>query len=122
MIIQLVIKLVIVLALGYWLYLESKGRDYFWTFWTFIPVIILFTPSLIVALPFTIFMVIMYLVLRPKGKLEPCPHCNKKIHEILTICPFCRKSAKKECLQCHEPVPWNAKQCPFCKSRALTQG
>ncbi|HBE79567.1 MAG TPA: hypothetical protein DDW65_17595 [Firmicutes bacterium] len=76
--------------------------------------------SLVVAIILPIIILAIYLFIRPKGELTKCPHCNKNIHDVLTICPFCRKEAKRECLNCHEPVPWEANQCPFCKSRALT--
>ncbi len=118
-IIQFVILLIMVAPLVIWLYRDARARDYSWLFWTIMPLIALFSP-MVMAILLLLFIVIIYLILRPKGELIKCPHCNKKIHDILTICPFCRKEAKRECLNCHEPVPWEAEQCPFCKSRALT--
>jgi hypothetical protein len=118
-VIQIVIKLIIVVPLVIWLYRDARGRDYSWLFWTILPFICLFSP-LIVAILLLVMILGIYLMIRPKGELLKCPHCSKKIHDILTICPFCRKEAKRECLSCHEPVPWEADRCPFCKSRALT--
>ncbi len=118
-ILQFVILLIMVVPLVIWLYRDARARDYSWLFWTIMPLIALFSPMVMAILLLAV-IVIIYLFLRPKGELIKCPHCNKKIHDILTICPFCRKEAKRECLSCHEPVPWEAEQCPFCKSRALT--
>ncbi|HBF37448.1 MAG TPA: hypothetical protein DDW50_09025 [Firmicutes bacterium] len=118
-IIQFVILLVLVAPLAIWLYRDARGRDYSWLFWTIMPFIALFSP-IYVAILLLVFILGIYLMLRPKGLLVKCPHCKKNIHDILTMCPFCRKEAKRECLVCHEPVPWEAEQCPFCKSRALT--
>ncbi len=118
-IIALVIKIIIAAPFAFWLYRDSRGRDYSWIFWTIAPFITIFSP-LLLAVFFPVFIVGLYLILRPKGEMDNCPHCRKKIHSILTICPFCQKEAKRECLHCHEPVPWNADQCPYCKSRALT--
>lgn len=116
---EIVIKLVIAVPLGIWLYRDSRGRDYSWMLWTIIPFITVLSP-LILAVIFPFLVLGLYLMIRPKGKMLNCPHCKKSIHEILVICPFCHKEAKRECLSCHEPVPWDAELCPFCKSRALT--
>lgn len=121
-ILVLVIKLALAAALAFWLYRDARGRDYSFMLWTFLPVIVLFTPSPFIAIIYLVLIIVFYLILRPKGPLTRCPHCNKPIHDILTVCPFCRKDAKRECLLCHEPVPWTAEQCPYCKSRALTKG
>jgi endogenous inhibitor of DNA gyrase (YacG/DUF329 family) len=119
---ELIIKVIIALSLGYGLYRDSRGRDYSWSFWTLVPLVIFILSPPVMVGAALVGIIVFYLILRPKGLMLKCPHCGKKIHEILTICPFCRKDAKKECLHCHEPVPWEAEQCPFCKSRALTQG
>lgn len=118
----LIVKVVIAVILGFLLYRDARGRDFSWSFWTFIPIVIVISPSLLFSVLVMILIGVFYLVLRPKGQMLNCPRCGKKIHEILTVCPFCQKDAKKECLHCHEPVPWEAEQCPYCKSRALTGG
>jgi RNA polymerase subunit RPABC4/transcription elongation factor Spt4 len=120
-VIEFAIKLIIALPLAFWIYRDARGRDYSWLFWTITPFITILSP-IFLAILFPLIILAVYLMLRPKGQLISCPHCKKKIHDILTVCPFCRKEAKRECLACHEPVPWNAEQCPFCKSRALTKG
>jgi len=115
------INIAIALGLVFLFYRDSRGRDYAWILWTVMPgMMILVRP--IMAFISYLLIISLYLILRPKGILHKCPHCNKKIHPILVVCPFCRKEAKRECLHCHEPVDWEAEQCPFCKSRALTKG
>lgn len=121
-IVELAIKIVLAAFLAFWLYRDAKARDYSFMVWTFLPVIVLLTPQPVLAVIYLALILVFYLILRPKGPLTRCPHCQKPIHDILTVCPFCRKNAKRECLQCHEPVPWAAEQCPYCKSRALTNG
>jgi RNA polymerase subunit RPABC4/transcription elongation factor Spt4 len=118
-IVEFAIKLIVVAPLAFWLYRDARGRDYSWLFWTIAPLLgILSKP--VIAILIVLLVLIVYLMIRPKGELLKCPHCSKSIHNILTICPFCHKEAKRECLNCHEPVPWEVEQCPFCKSRALT--
>ncbi len=118
----LLINIIIALPLIVWLYRDARGRDYNWVLWSVVPGMIIFAPSILALLVYTPLIIILYIILRPKGTLHKCPHCTKKIHPILVICPFCQKEAKRECLHCHEPVDWEATQCPFCKSRALTKG
>ncbi len=118
--VEIAIKIVIALVLGFWLYRDSRARDFSWMIWTFSPFIIVFSPlpaSIILALALSA----IYFISRPKGVLLTCPHCQKKVHETLFVCPFCQKNAKHECLKCHEPVPWEAEQCPYCKSRSITK-
>jgi len=118
--INFAVYIVIILPIAFWLYRDSRGRDFSWIAWTFVPFVVFFISHLFLGI-FVLFIIVgTYFIFRPKGLLEKCPHCSKSIHPTLFICPFCRKNAKKECLHCHEPVPWEAKECPFCRSRALT--
>jgi RNA polymerase subunit RPABC4/transcription elongation factor Spt4 len=118
----LIFKLIIVGLAVFWLYRDSRARDYNWIVWTFFPLAAFFTPDNLFSFFLIALVLIIYLIVRPKGKLMACPHCNKKVHYELFVCPFCRKNAKKECLNCHEPVPWEALECPYCKSKAITSG
>lgn len=118
----LVFKAVISGSTAFWLYRDSRARDFNWLMWTFMPITAFFTPDNKFAVFIVAIILTIYFFSRPKGKLFKCPHCNKGIHLELFVCPFCRKNAKKECLHCHEPVPWEAEQCPHCKSRAITEG
>lgn len=118
--VEIAIKLAIALVLAFWLYRDSRARDFSWTIWTFSPFIIMFSP-LSASIILTLTLLAIYLISRPKGMLLICPHCQKRVHETLFVCPFCHKNAKHECLNCHEPVPWEAEQCPFCKSRSITK-
>lgn len=119
---RLLINLVIALPLMFFLYRDSRARDYSWMLWTMMPVVVLISNSWQLALLFAVTIIVFYLMFRPKGAILKCPKCGKPIHHELTVCPFCRRDAKKECLHCHEPVPWEADQCPFCKSRNITKG
>lgn len=119
----LLIAIALIIPLMIFLYRDARARDFSWMFWAMIPIVILFVSnSLLMISLFTLVICISYLIMRPKGTILKCPKCGKPIHEGLTICPFCRRDAKRECLQCHEPVPWEADQCPFCKSHSLTKG
>ncbi len=119
--IELFIKVIMGGILAWWLNNDARGRDYSaWILWTMIPITALFAPTLVGTMIYLVLIIIIYLIMRPKGALLPCPRCNKKIHEILTICPFCNKDSKGECLNCHEPVSWDAERCPYCKSKELT--
>lgn len=120
MLLEIIIKILIALPIGIWLYRDSKARDYSYMIWTFSPIVILIAPltAAIILIPILLG---FYLFLRPSGSLLKCPHCNKKVHEILFVCPFCQKNAKHECLNCHEPVPWESLQCPHCQSRNITK-
>jgi RNA polymerase subunit RPABC4/transcription elongation factor Spt4 len=120
--IGLAIKAIIVGLTIFWLYRDSRARDYNWIMWVFMPVIALLTQDVRYSVFMIVIIIIIYLFSRPKGALIKCPHCNKGVHNELFVCPFCRKNAKKECLACHEPVPWDAEQCPHCRSRAITKG
>lgn len=120
--IPLIINIAIGLLLAIFLYRDSRARDYNWILWSLLPIVIIFTGGQVLSIFMELVILIFYLILRPKGPLTACPKCNKKILNILTICPFCRKDAKRECLNCHEPVDWEADHCPFCKSRNLTKG
>jgi RNA polymerase subunit RPABC4/transcription elongation factor Spt4 len=118
----LIFDAVLMIPLIFFLYRDSRARDYSWMLWTMLPIILLFSNNFVFASILAIGIIVFYFILRPKGAILRCPKCGKPIHEILTVCPFCRREAKRECLQCHEPVPWEAEQCPFCKSRSLTKG
>lgn len=116
----LIFEAILMIPMMIFLYRDARARDYSWMLWTMLPVTLLFANNFIFAAVLAVVITILYFILRPKGAILKCPKCGKPIHEILTVCPFCRREAKRECLQCHEPVNWEADQCPFCKSRSLT--
>lgn len=113
------IELVIGIILGTSLYWDARSRDYNWTVWVFFPVLLLLMP-LVTSIAMSFGLVLVYYYFRPKGNLVPCPHCKRRIHNILAFCPFCRKSVKRECLRCHETVDWEVTICPHCRSAQLT--
>lgn len=116
-----IIKLVIAGGVMFFLYKDARAREHSWLMWTFVPIIVILTPDFIGSVRAMIFIVIMYMFTRPKGALVKCPHCGKKIHDILAFCPFCRQSVKRECLRCHDTVDWEAERCPHCGSMNLTK-
>jgi RNA polymerase subunit RPABC4/transcription elongation factor Spt4 len=116
----LIINAIIAIPLAIWLYRDSRARDFSWVLWTVTPLAIVLSGP--VGVLSALIIIFVYFLVRPKGALIKCPKCGKKIHNILTLCPYCQRDTKKECLNCHEPVPWEATQCPFCKSKALTSG
>ncbi|NLG85133.1 MAG: zinc ribbon domain-containing protein [Firmicutes bacterium] len=113
------IKLIVLGAMAVWLYRDARSRDYHWLMWTVTPVFLFFFSGLGWLLG-AIFVLLLYLGLRPRGSLNGCPHCKKRVHDELAFCPFCRRSVKRECLRCHRTVPWEATVCPHCRSNALT--
>lgn len=122
--INLGVKLLVGIVLSIWMYKDSRSRDFSWIFWTIAPIFIVLTTmgfSVLTVVFVCILFLAIYLGARPKGGFFKCPHCNKLVYEDLFICPYCRKNAKHECLDCHEPVPWNELQCPYCNSRDLTK-
>ena len=118
----LILEIVFMIPMIFFLYRDSRARDYSWMLWTMLPFLLLFASNIIFVFVLGAGILAFYFAFRPKGAILKCPKCGKPIHEVLTVCPFCRRDAKRECLQCHEPVPWEADQCPFCKSRSLTKG
>lgn len=115
----LALKIVALALLAIWLYRDSRSRDYYWLMWTIAPVMMVFLGS-VAWVPAAVLLVIIYVGIRPRGAIGPCPHCKKPVHEELAFCPFCRRSIKRECLRCHRTVPWDATVCPHCRSAALT--
>ncbi|HHZ20676.1 MAG TPA: zinc ribbon domain-containing protein [Firmicutes bacterium] len=120
--VKLIIRCIIAVALGIYLYRDSRSRDFHWTNWVITPALVIFPMfNLVISLAVAIIILGLYLAIRPKGLLYPCPHCKRKVHPILAFCPFCNKQVKKECLKCHDTVDWNATHCPHCNSTNLTE-
>lgn len=120
-VVSIIIKVLLAAGLAFFLYKDARARDFSWLMWTFVPVISIFLPNLATTIFMVIIVLVIYLLSRPKGDLYKCPHCGKKIHNILAFCPFCRKSVKKECLRCHDTVDWDDERCPHCGSMNLTK-
>ncbi|NLC53929.1 MAG: zinc ribbon domain-containing protein [Firmicutes bacterium] len=120
-IVLLIIKVVMAGGVMFYLYKDARARDHSWFMWTFAPIIAIFTPDFVGSVLAVLFIFILYTMTKPKGELVKCPHCAKKIHDILAFCPFCRQSVKRECLRCHDTVDWHADRCPHCGSMSLTK-
>lgn len=120
-IVLFIIKLAIIVGVMIFLYKDARARDHTWFMWTFAPVIAIFTPDFAGSVLAVTFIFVLYMLTRPKGELVKCPHCSKKIHNVLAFCPRCRQSVKRECLRCHDTVDWYAERCPHCGSMSLTK-
>ncbi|MGE5550772.1 MAG: double zinc ribbon domain-containing protein [Bacteroidota bacterium] len=118
-VIDLAGRLLMAAVLCFWLYRDSRSRDFSWLMWTLAPAMLVFLGRL-AWVPAGLVIIGAYLGTRPKGKLLACPHCKKNVHEELAFCAFCRRSVKRECIRCHRTVPWDAVSCPHCRSTALT--
>lgn len=120
--INFIIRCVVALSLGFYLFRDTRSRDYNWTIWVVTPVLVVLpTNNIIIAFSIAIIILGLYVLMRPKGQLYPCPHCKCKIHPILAFCPFCHKAVKRDCLKCFDTVDWNATRCPHCNSTNLTE-
>ena len=98
---------------AFWVYREAKSRDASPQVWAVAVVMgAIFLGQFGVPL-----VLILYLILMPKGRLRACPHCGRNYLEILAFCPHCGKPVKKECLRCHENIDIDAKECPHCRMR-----
>ncbi|HHW12465.1 MAG TPA: zinc ribbon domain-containing protein [Firmicutes bacterium] len=120
-IVLFIIKLVLTGGLMFVLYRDARARDYTWFMWTFTPIIAVFTAGFTGSIMTLLLILVLYRLTRPKGDLLKCPHCGKKIHNVLAFCPYCRQSVKRECLRCHDTVDWDAERCPHCGSMNLTK-
>lgn len=118
--VELGIKLVLTAGSAFFLYRDARARDYSWLMWMIICIFVFLTPGLIGSFFALLLVFAIYFSTRPKGELTPCPHCNKRVHNILAFCPFCKRAVKRECLRCHETVAWDAVICPHCRSTNLT--
>lgn len=73
-VVLLAIKVVMII----WVYKDSKARgDQNAVLW----IVLLFFTNIIG--------LVIYLVVRPKGDLVPCPQCHQKKMDVLTKCPHC---------------------------------
>lgn len=81
-IITLIIIYVIWLYPIIWISKDAKRRgksEFFWGFFVMI---------------FSIIVILLYLIIRPRGELVLCDHCGKEKLENLPQCPHCNSSAK----------------------------
>ena len=77
----------------------------------------------ILAIFFGVIILIIYLIIRPRGRKFRCPNCRKKRFIFLMPCPFCHWSGIEEpleeipegrCPNCGSPIPDSAVVCPSC--------
>lgn len=97
----------------YWVYKDSTRREAYPPMWfAALAFSGLFLHWLAVPLG-----ALIYLVVRPKGRLIPCPHCGTPRLASLVTCPKCEGRLRKECHRCHASIPVEAGVCPECGAR-----
>lgn len=106
------VVLVLTALVLFWVFRDARARDANPSLWVvglalgvlFVPV-----PSVFLAAG-----LIVYLFVRPKGKLKRCPHCGAPHLHWLAQCPKCEGPLKKDCHRCMAAVPYEAERCPEC--------
>jgi len=94
----------------FWLYRDARARDANPTLWVAcLALFALFVHVLLVPLG-----LIVYLFVRPKGRLDRCPNCGVAYLHWLAECPKCENRLKKDCHRCHAAVPIKSDRCPEC--------
>ncbi len=114
---------VLLLVISTWAAIDAKKRGY-----STLKIIFIF---FLVLIP--IIGLILYLILRPSGKLGPCPKCKRMFYPGLKKCPHCGVNLKPKkpqppapgpptkikCPHCGQLVDNSWKTCPYC-SRSIT--
>ena len=102
-------------AAGIVVYRDARMRDYYPIVWGLLfPLVAIFGlggPSALVLMPVA---GLIYVLVRPKGKMSVCPHCSRPSLDWLAFCPLCTKPKKRECLKCHDLAEWKDTRCPHC--------
>lgn len=93
-----------------WMYRDARARDANPTLWVAsLALVALFIRVILVPVG-----LVIYLFVRPKGRLDRCPHCGAKHLHWLAECPKCEGRLKKDCHRCHAAIPYAAERCPEC--------
>jgi len=90
--------------------------------------------SIVVAILFPFFGLLVYILLRPSltieerrlqlldekimrkqvGDLGLCPQCRKSIEDTYLFCPHCKTKLKESCPKCDKPIDKKFQTCPYC--------
>ncbi len=113
----LAINLLFAGPVAFWTYSDAKGRDANPILWA--------ATALIVGLFFlgplgpvgTAIVLIIYLLVRPKGAMRICPYCKKKALHWLAFCPHCKSALKRDCYRCFAAVDVEEEFCPHCHTK-----
>lgn len=98
----------------YWVYRDARARDAYPPLWfAALGFSGLFIHFLAVPLG-----ALIYLIVRPKGPMLPCPHCGTSRLATLVECPKCEGRLRKECYRCNTLIPIEATECPECGYKA----
>lgn len=103
-------QLVIAAALFFWMYRDARARDAHPILW----IVAIFAASFLIHRVFLLVGTAVYLIARPKGRLERCPHCRAPYLDWLARCPKCRGPVMKDCHRCGAAIPYVATACPEC--------
>jgi uncharacterized Zn-finger protein len=113
-----IVAIVLWVVAWLWVTIDSKRRGYSTGM-----VILFFFLMLVPVL--NIIVLIIYLIIRPAGKLVNCPKCGKPGLSTLRKCPNCRfpkKSQQKQAQPVQAPTPGAPKiKCPHC-GQVIEQG
>ena len=113
----LAINLVFAGPVAYWTNRDAKGRD--------ANPILSAATALIAGLFFlrplgpvgALIVLIIYLLVRPKGAMRICHHCKKKALDWLAFCPHCKGALKRDCYRCFAAVDVEHEFCPNCRTK-----
>lgn len=90
--------------------------------------------SIVIAVLFPYFGLLMYILLRPNqtlderrmnlldekimrrqlGGLNLCPNCHKSVEADYLFCPYCKMKIKESCPRCDKSVDKQFDLCPYC--------
>lgn len=93
-----------------WLFRDARARDANAILWT----TALAFGALFVHWAIPLLGALLYWFVRPKGRLEKCPHCGAGYLYWLAECPKCEGPLRKDCGRCRSSVPYTATTCPEC--------
>lgn len=102
--------LVVAAALFFWIFRDARARDAYPVLW----VAAIFAATFLIHPGFLPAGLLVYLLARPKGRLDRCPHCGAPHLHWLARCPKCSGPLKKDCHHCGADVPYSAVECTQC--------
>lgn len=93
-----------------WMFRDARARDAQPVLWF----AALALGALFVHVYIPVLGALVYLIFRPRGRVDRCPHCGSGYIHYLAHCPKCEGPVKKECMRCRAMVPYTAGTCPEC--------
>lgn len=102
--------LIVTALVLFFVYRDAKARDSNPILWA----ICLFAIAFFIHIHLAWAGGVLYWFIRPKGRLDRCPHCDRAYLYWLSTCPWCSGPLKKDCHRCHAAIPYGAVTCPEC--------